>query len=132
MFETDEPILIISIKCEEPDIVNGNTQDIVMIPFVGTSESRFFSGKILGTGIDTQKIQKDGEVFLSARYMLEGTDFSGQKCRIFIENQGSDMSCCKPTVITDSKALSGLETLPLKSVVEPTAEGVTVRIYKEI
>lgn len=131
MYGTEEPILIISVKCEVPDILRGNTQDIVMIPFTGISESRFFSGKILGTGVDTQKIEKDGGVFLSARYMLEGTDFSGQKCRIFIENQGSDMSCCKPTVITDSKVLSGLETISLRSVVEPTAEGVVVRIYED-
>lgn len=131
MFRADEPVLVISVKCEEPFGVSGDNGGVVMIPFNGTSESSYFKGRILGIGVDTQRITREGKVFLSARYMLEGTDFSGQKCRIFIENQGSDMSACKPTVITDSKALSELETAVLRSVVEPAEGGVTVKIYKE-
>lgn len=131
MLRADEPVLVVSVKCEEPFGVSGENGGIVMIPFTGTSESPYFKGKILGTGVDTQKISEEGKVFLSARYMLDGTDYSGQKCRIFIENQGSDMSACKPTVVTDSKALSELETAVLRSVVELAEGGVTVKIYKE-
>ena len=131
MFKDNEPILVVNLKCGEAYSVNGVTKDIVMIAFTGTSESPFFSGTILGTGVDTQKSPKGEAAFLSARYMLEGEDFTGQKCRIFIENQGTDMNCCKPTVVTDSKALAELEAIPLRSVVVPADGGVTVKIYKE-
>ena len=131
MFRENEPIIIVNVKCGEAYSVNGALQEIVMIPFTGTAEGPFFSGTILGTGVDTQKIPKGENAFLSARYMLEGTDFTGQKCRIFIENQGFDMSNCKPMIVTDSKALADLERMPLKSVVEPAESGVTVKIYKE-
>lgn len=131
MFYDNEPLLVINVQCGEAYGVCGSTQDIVMIPFTGTAESSLFKGKIIGTGVDTQFIAKGEKAFLSARYMLEGEDISGQKCRIFIHNQGNDMGCCKPTVVTDSKALAELETMKLRSVVTPVAGGVTVRIYKE-
>lgn len=132
MIPDNEPLLVINVQCGEAYSVCGSTQDIVIIPFTGTAESSLFKGNIIGTGVDTQFIAKGEKAFLSARYMLEGVDISGQKCRIFIHNQGDDMSCCKPTVVTDSKALAELETTELRSVVTPAEGGVTVRIYKEI
>lgn len=132
MLLNNEPLLVINVQCGEAYSVSGSTQDIVMIPFTGTAQSSLFRGKIIGTGVDTQFIAKGEKAFLSARYMLEGEDIDGQKCRIFIHNQGSDMSCCRPTVVTDSKALAELETMELRSVVIPVEGGVTVSIYKEI
>lgn len=131
MFSEKEPILVIDVKCGETYSVSGSEKDIVMIHFSGTSQSPFFSGIILGTGVDTQKISKGEAAFLSARYMLEGEDFTKQKCRIFIENQGIDMNNCKPTIVTDSKALAELESISLRSVVVPADGGVIVKIYKE-
>lgn len=128
---TNGPILIIHVICEEAYSVRGSRTDVVMIPFTGTADSSFFKGKIIGTGVDTQKIPKGAKAFLSARYMLEGQDFTGQECRIFIENQGDDMNCCRPTIVTDSEALAELEEISLKAVVEPAEGGVTVKIYKE-
>ena len=132
MFLPNEPFLIISVECGEAYSVCGSTQDVVMIPFTGTCDGPYFSGKTLGIGVDTQRIPKGGNAFLSARYMLEGTDFTGQNCRIFIENQGIDLSDCKPTIITDSKALSELETASLRADVEPKEGGVVVRIFREL
>lgn len=128
---TNDPILIIHVICEEAFSVTGSKSDVVMIPFTGTAEGPLFQGKIIGTGVDTQKIPKGGRAFLSARYMLEGKDFEGRECRIFIENQGEDMNCCTPKVVTDSAALAELEDLPLKAVVTPSEGGVTVKVYKE-
>ena len=127
----EEAILIINVVCEEAYSVNGKNTDIVMIPFTGTAESAYFKGKIIGTGVDTQKIPKGEKTFLSARYMLEGEDYTGQRCRIFVENQGNDMNCCKPVIVTDSEALAELENIPLRAIVEPAEGGVTVNIYKE-
>lgn len=130
-FLIENPVLIIHVICEEAYSVAGRKSDIVMIPFTGTAESPYFNGKIIGTGVDTQKISKEGHAFLSARYMLEGKDCDNCNCRIFVENQGDDMNCCTPKVVTDSKVLAWLEDTPLKAVVEPSEGGVTVTIYKE-
>lgn len=130
MTNTNEPILVIHVKCEEPYSVDGHRQKIVMIPFTGTAESPYFTGSIIGIGVDTQKIPHGGSMFLSARYMLQGKDYTGASCRIFIENQGSDMNHCTPLVVTDSEVLAELETLPLRATVLPAEGGVTVRIYR--
>lgn len=127
----NEPLLVINVRCSEAYSVCGGECDIVMIPFTGDAESALFKGRIIGAGVDTQRIPKGGKAFLSARYMLEGTDVSGQSCRIFIENQGDDMSCCRPRIVTDSISLAELEKMPLRSVVTPVDGGVTVKIYKE-
>ena len=41
------------------------------------------------------------------------------------------MNCCRPTVVTDSKALAELEEAGLLAVVTPAEGGVTVKIYRE-
>lgn len=128
---TNEPIFTIHVICKGAYSVMGSQSDVVMIPFTGTADGPYFKGQILGTGVDTQKIPKGGKAFLSARYMLEGVDYEGQMCRVFIENQGDDMNCCKPVIVTDSKALAEFEDMPLRAVVEPAEGGVTVKIYKE-
>ena len=125
------PVLTIDVKCKEAYGVKGQHLDVVMIPFTGTADGPYFRGEIIGTGVDTQKIPHGKNAFLSARYMLEGQDFKGQKCRIFIENQGEDLNCCTPIIVTDSQALSELEDALLKAVVKPVKDGVIVNIYKD-
>lgn len=110
--------------------VKGKNREVVMLPFTGKAGGPFFRGEVLGTGCDTQKIGPDSFA-LSARYMLEGEDVEGQKCRIFVENNGNSLEDLTPMVVTDSKALAHWEKMPLKSVVTPTEECVWVRIYAE-
>lgn len=124
-----EPIMVIHVKCGEAYSIAGHKTDIVMIPFTGKATGRFFNGSTIDTGVDTQKISKGGTVFLSARYMLEGEDYAGNKCRVFIENQGSDEAGYKPLIVTDSPVLSAWEETELKSELEPADGGVTIKIY---
>ena len=132
MSETiDSLFLVVHVTCGEAYGVSGGQQDVVMIPFTGTAEGPYFNGKIIGTGVDTQKIPKGETAFLSARYMLEGEDCGGQKCRIFIENQGNDFRHCKPVIVTDSKALAEFEKAPLTASVVPDGNNVTIKIYRE-
>ncbi len=85
---------------------------IVMIPFTGTVAGEIFNGRILGGGVDTQLIDVNGIKHMSARYMLEGEDYTGEKCRIFIENNGFFPKDAPkpfktiPKFYTDSKALA--------------------------
>ncbi len=124
-----ELLLEIKVICHEPISVKGSSTEKVMIPFDGTAEGPLFSGKIIGPGVDTQTIRQ-GEFVLSARYMLEGTDAEGKKCRIFIENQGNWEKGFHPEIVTDSEILKDWEKGGLSATVEPAPGGVTVRIFR--
>lgn len=126
-----ELLLEIRVLCEAPLKVSGKRQDIVMIPFSGTAAGPYFNGKVIGPGVDTQKIGKDGSFLLSARYMLEGTDAEGNSCRIFVENQGNPETGYRPGIVTDSPLLSRWETAELSATLEGIPQGVTVRILAD-
>ena len=126
-----ELLLEIQVSILDSLQVKGGVRDIVMIPFTGTAGGPWFTGKIIGPGVDTQKIGKDGRAALSARYMLEGADKSGQPCRIFIENQGSFDTGFTPMIVTDSALLAPWETMPLSATVESAPGGVLVRVFRE-
>ena len=124
--------LSVDVKCLDAPSVQGRKMKVVMIPFTGKGYGEYFNGEIIGTGCDTQKITNDGRAVLSARYMLEGTDRAGQKCRIFIENTVHDENGWHPVIVTDSGCLAEWETLDLTATVDPAPEGVLVRIYREV
>lgn len=125
-----ELLMEIEIRIKGSQFVAGHTRDVCMIEFGGTATGSYFNGEVIGTGVDTQKIEKSKEMVLSARYMLEGKDSAGNNCRIFIENNGSDFSNCKPTVYTDSSLLADWETSDLTAKVIPNDNGVLIQIYK--
>lgn len=125
-----EEILEIIIHCGEGSFVQGKHTGICMVPFTGEAAGPWFSGNVIGTGTDTQQV-RDGKITrLSARYMLEGRDHTGQSCRIFIENNGPDLEHCKPTMITDSRALASWEDADLSAQVECRQDGVIVHIFR--
>ena len=126
----DDLIMEIRITCLEPVSVEGSERKIVMIPFTGEASGPFFSGKVIGTGVDTQTIDRDGHAALSARYMLEGKDSTGGTCRVFIENEGTWETGFTPSIVTDSPVLAGFETTPLRAEVEGIEGGVMIRIRR--
>jgi len=123
---------ILAIKITSaPGTVEVNSDDakVDMKAFGGYAESEFFTGDVLPGGFDNGKTM-GGTSTLSARYVLEGTDFKGQKCKIFIENnalQGSSYS--SPIVLTDSKALSFLNNSELVGYPDRSNKAFTVRIF---
>ncbi len=125
-----ELLMEIDIRIKGSQFVAGHTRDICMIEFDGTATGPYFNGKVIGTGVDTQKIEKTKEMALSARYMLDGKDSVGNECRMFIENNGSDFDNCKPTVYTNSPVLADWETTDLTAKVIPKEGGVTIQIYR--
>ena len=130
--DNDSSLLLeIRVACGEALSVKGQTMSVVMIPFTGVSEGPYFFGKTLGTGVDTQKIGKDGSFLLSARYMLEGEDCEWNACRIFIENQGNEQEGFVPRVVTDSPVLKHWEDARLYSTIEGISGGVMVRVYQK-
>ncbi len=127
-----ELVLTIDVKTTGYDFLDGHNADIAMIPFNGTAHGDYFSGTVIGTGVDTQTITPDGVVNYSARYMINGTDYEGNQCRVFIENNGTDMANCVPTIYTDSDLLADWETSEMHSVVTVVEGGVCVEVYKEV
>lgn len=125
-------LLTIDVLCAEGIGVKGAKTEVIMVPFTGRAFGEDFNGRIVGSGVDTQKFDlASGESTLSARYILQGTDREGVPCRIFIENTVHDEAGWHPMLVTDSKALSEWERLPLTASVDPTESGVVVRIYSE-
>ncbi len=125
-----EKIFDIIVNMGETLSVYGKYSDIHMISFTGTAVGKYFNGTVIGSGVDTQKVSKaDGTAFLSARYMLEGIDADGEKCRIFVENNGSPESGYRPLIVTDSKALARLETAEMSAGIKNHENGVIVSVY---
>ena len=108
--------------------VKGKLHDVCMLSFTGEARGRYFNGKVIGTGVDTQYLSKDGQMVLSARYILEGKDIDGKDCRCFIENSGSFDEGFIPKIVTDSLALSEFEGAELKAEIRTKENGVIVSI----
>ena len=124
-------LMEIRVKCEQAVSVKGKTKSIAMIPFTGETEGKYFTGKVIGAGVDTQKIDPEGKAALSARYMLEGTDYGGNPCRIFIENQGVWGGEFIPLIVTDSPLLAEWEEADLRAAVKGIPGGVMVSVYRK-
>ncbi|MBR1741911.1 MAG: DUF3237 family protein [Lachnospiraceae bacterium] len=126
-----EKILSIHVELDECFEVRGGDKNVNLVNFHGTAVSKFFSGKILSGGVDTQ-FQRAGEhKQLSARYMLEGTDCTGKKCRIFIENNGTEGELVtKPSLVTDSEVLSWLMSAALEGRIVNEENGIRIEIYE--
>lgn len=112
-----EEILRVYVKIEESFAVNGQKTNVNMLHFSGHAESKFFKGVILPHGIDLQRGAVDKPMNLSARYILEGEDYEGNPCRLFIENNGSNNEAgemvTKPMIVADSKVLAWMEEAEL-------------------
>lgn len=131
-----ELLLTIDVLLDEVYEVNGKHGEVIMILFHGSCTGDYFEGTILSGGVDTQ-IQKQGkDKCLSARYMLEGKDYTGHPCRIYIENNGTvkgqEDITAYPVIYTDSESLQWIEGIPLVSTVEGKGDSrVEIRIYGE-
>lgn len=123
-----ELIMIINVTVYEAQALEGQASRVAMVPFSAEATGKYFSGKTVANGVDTQIATKES-FSLSARYMLEGVDCGGNKCRVFIENNGTSLDNCKPKIFTDSKELAFLENAELKASVECVENGVIVSIF---
>lgn len=123
-----ELIATINVTTYEAQTLEGGNSRVVMIPFSGEATGKYFNGKTIANGVDTQITTVDG-FSLSARYMLEGTDRCGERCRLFIENNGTSLDNCVPRIYTDSEDLAFLESEKLTADVKCVENGVVVRIY---
>ncbi|MGN7765635.1 DUF3237 family protein [Paenibacillus sp. 22594] len=134
-----EEVLTVHVEIGNTHELRNNDGDsVVMISFTGTVTGKYFEGTVLDGGVDTQIIGAFGNRHsLSARYMLQGRDYTGQACKIYIENNGEINKKLKtllfrtsPKMITDSKALSFLNGSMLVGEGHSTELGLDIKIFR--
>lgn len=123
-----EEILTINVKFERSSMRHEGIYNIMTIPFSGSAHSKWFSGTILPGAADVQRRKLWKVDRFCADYTLEGTDYTGEKCRVHIVNVDEGHGW-KPTVTTDSKALSFLNDADCKAVLQGHKDQLTVRIF---
>lgn len=126
-----ELLMEVKVQVENGYSCEGHRMNIVMLPFTAVATGRYFQGETLGQCVDTQKIIPGKAGFLSARYLLQGKDYTGAECKIFIENNGDDWSHLNPTIITDSEALKSWEEDLIYDTAQICEGGVIIRFYRE-
>ena len=121
---------------KDVSVLKGPAGEVVMIPFGGTVEGEIFNGVVRPGGADCQRVNLAGVRHMSARYMLEGTDYTGEKCHIFVENNGYFTQLqmpfqTVPTFMTDSKALAPyLHQNKFRGEGHPREGGVCIRFFE--
>lgn len=103
----------------------------ITLPFGGTVSTPFFSGMVEPGSADVQRWQGDKPIRLCADYVVRGTDYTGRECRLHIVNEDTG-SGWKPTVTTDSEALSFLNGADLTESLEMRRTGPVVRIFAKL
>lgn len=134
-----EEVFTVHVKIEKTNELHSEDGDsVVMIFFTGYVTGPYFQGEVLEGGVDTQVIGKFGDRHhLSARYMLQGKDYTGEDCQIYIENNGEAHKKVKdalfrtyPKMITNSKALSFMKDDIFVAEGLSTEIGVDIHIYR--
>lgn len=135
----DKLIMEVMVEVDREEISQFDTPvgSVIMIPFKGKATGSLFEGVILPGGVDRQLLDVNNVKHMSARYMLEGVDHTGEKCKIFVENNGFfDNDAPRPfktipTFYTDSKALEAyLHTNKFRGEGHPSPEGVTIKFFE--
>ena len=109
---SEKLIMKVFVNTKERQRIESHAGTILMILFDGTVSGEIFNGVLLPDGMDMQHIDVNGVKHMSARYMAEGKDCTGAKCRIYIENNGHfPVDAPKPfktipTFYTDSEELA--------------------------
>ena len=129
--------VFVDIDPEEISKVESASGTVIMIPFWGTVSGEIFNGKILPGGVDTQVVDCNGIKHMSARYMLEGEDNTGESCKIYIENNGAFHIDAPrpfktvPTFYTDSKELAPyLHSRKFRGEGHPREGGVVIKFFE--
>ena len=128
-------IFDIRIDFENYSEMKNSEQIVKIISFGGICDSKYFQGKVMSGGTDVQILKKDGTGTVSARYILEGTDRSGARCKVYVANEGiidiAGQMQTNPKILTDSRELSWLHTEKMQCRFETREEEFHVIIYGE-
>ena len=128
--------VLVSIEGKDVSFLKGPAGEVVMIPFGGTVQGEIFNGVVCPGGVDCQRVNLTGVRHMCARSMLEGTASAGEKCHIFVDNNGwfNGMQSpfqTVPTFMTDSKTLAPyLHQNKFRGEGHPREGGVTIKFFE--
>lgn len=123
-----EEVLRVDVVLTGCDVKEEADHRLVHLPFVGSAIGELFAGEIQPGAADDQ-IHVNGKMQSAcADYVIAGKDYTGESCSVHVinRNQGSQW---KPTVTTDSKALSFLNGADCFAVLEIRKQGPIVHIF---
>ena len=131
--------IFVTIDSKEMSQLDCHNMSVLMIPFSGTVSGDIFNGIVLPGGVDTQVVNVNGVRHMSARYMMDGVDNTGTKCKIYVENNGYFSKDTPmpfktvPTFYTDSKALEPyLHCRKFRGEGHPDENGVVIKMYEVV
>ena len=124
----NEPLMTVYVDITRSEGLSGDRASVNLLHFHARAEGALFNGETVSDGVDTQ-IFDDGHFSMSARYLLEGIDSEGNRCRVFIENNGTTLEDCRPKLYSDSKALAYLNGRELTASGETVGDGVVIKIF---
>lgn len=129
-----EELFSIEITEKNSETVDGTTCKVEMQLFEGIAKGDAFEGstKAGACNSNVTKTFKDGTVTNQARFILEGTDSDGEKCRIYIQDDGimsDNVLYTRPIIFTDSKELEWLEKADIQGRVITDSNGRKIVKY---
>lgn len=124
-------IMTINVNITGMQRVSTSEKTVTQVLFDGTAEGEYFNGTILPGGVDTQ-INVPEKGTLSARYMLEGKDNSGDNCKMYISNDSiQNCNITTPHILTDSENLRWLNEAELRGELTIVENGVQIEIFSK-
>ena len=124
-------IMTINVNITGMQRVSTSKKTVTQVLFDGTAEGEYFNGTILPGGVDTQ-IKGPEKGTLSARYMLEGKDNSGNNCKMYISNDAiQNSNITTPHILTDSENLRWLNEAELRGELTIVENGVQIEIFSK-
>lgn len=124
-------IMTINVNITGMQRVSTSEKTVTQVLFDGTAEGEYFNGTILPGGVDTQ-INVPEKGTLSARYMLEGKDNSGDNAKcIFLMMQYKNCNITTPHILTDSENLRWLNEAELRGELTIVENGVQIEIFSK-
>lgn len=132
-------LLTVHVKPQKAITLEQNQGDtVIMIPFTGFVTGPLFEGNIEEGGVDTQIISEGGKKHtLSARYIINGVDHSGQAGKLYIENNGQIhepnhqyIFRTYPKIITDCNEIKWIEKAILVAEGKAVENGVEITIFQ--
>lgn len=124
-------VLTVDVRLLGHEITRKGLYSKVVLPFGGEATGKWFTGKIQDGANDTQERKGFKPIKFVADYVIDGKDHSGEKCKVHVINT-FDGKTWKPTVSTDSKALSFLNGADCTAVLEQRKVGPIVHIFCKI
>lgn len=123
-----EEILSIDVQLDGRKLEHKGFYNKLTLPFHGEAKSKWFTGTIQPGAADVQERNGFQILQCKADYILSGKDYTDADCQVHVINMDTGAGW-KPTVTTNSKALSFLNGVDCTVHLEQRKCGPVVHIY---